>query len=111
MLNHPLLKAIKSKFTRIRCSHINREVLEETRLFLNQRLGPNGFTNKGPRRFPTCDLGGLIEDVPHNNLLDLVTMLSQWNNQDNENDWATHHIKGHGVNMQANVFFSVPSQF
>ena len=29
----------------------------------DQRLGPNDFTNRGPRRFPTADLGGLIEDV------------------------------------------------
>ena len=29
----------------------------------DQRLVPNDFTNSGPRRLPTSDLGGLIEDV------------------------------------------------
>ena len=32
-------------------------------LFFDHRLGPNDFTDKVPRRFPTADLGGLIEDV------------------------------------------------
>ena len=56
VLNHPYIKAVKSKFTRIRCAHITWQVLEETRLFFDQRLGPNDFTNRGTRRFPTADL-------------------------------------------------------
>ena len=85
MLNHPSIKAVKSKFTRIRYAHITWQVLEERRLFFYQRLGPNDVTNRGPRRFPTADLGGLIEDVRRNKLLDLVTIPSQWNNQENVN--------------------------
>ena len=54
--NHPSIKAVNSKFTRIRCAHITWQVLEETRLFFDQRLGPNDFTNMGPRRSPTADL-------------------------------------------------------
>ena len=38
MLNHPSIKAVKSKFTRIVCAHITWQVLEETRLFFNQRM-------------------------------------------------------------------------
>ena len=34
LLNHPSIKAVKPKFTRIRCAHITWQVLEETRLFL-----------------------------------------------------------------------------
>ena len=63
LLNHPSLKLVKSKFTQIRCDHINWQVLEETRLFLDHRMGTNDFTNKGPRIFPTAYFGGLIEDV------------------------------------------------
>ena len=66
VLNHPYIKSEKDKFTIIRCAHITWQVLEETRLFFDQRLGPNDFTNRGPRRFPTSDLGGLIEDVRWN---------------------------------------------
>ena len=81
VLNHPLLKVVKSKFTRIRCAHITWQVLKKTRLFFDQRLGPNDFTNKGPRRFPMADLEGLTEDVRRNKLLDSVTIPRQWNNQ------------------------------
>ena len=77
VLNHTYIKAVKSKFTRIRCAHITWQVLEETRLFFNKRLGPYDFTNRGPRRFPTADLGGLIEDVRRYKILDLVTMPRQ----------------------------------
>ena len=94
MLKHPSLKALKSKFMQIRCAHITWKVLEEMRLFFGQRLGPNDFTNKGPRRFPMADLGGLIEDVRRNKLLDLVTIPRQWKNQDTGKNWATHHGKG-----------------
>ena len=73
--------------------------------FFYQRLGPNYFTNKGPRRFPTVDLGGLIEDVRQNKFLDLVTMPRQRNNQENFNTWATHRVKGQGGGMQANGGF------
>ena len=83
VLKYPSLKAFKSKFTRIRCAHITWQVLEETRLFFGQRLGPNDFRNKGPRRFPADYLGGLIEDVQRNKLFDSLTMPRQWNNQDN----------------------------
>ena len=41
VLNHPYTKSVKSKFTRIWCAHITWQVLEETRLFFDQRLGPN----------------------------------------------------------------------
>ena len=60
VLNHPSIKAVKSKFTRIRCAHITWQVLEETIMFFDERLGPNEFTNTVPRRSPTADLGGLI---------------------------------------------------
>ena len=60
VLKHPSIKAVKSKFTRIRCAHITWKVLEERRLFFDHWLGPNDFTNRGPRIFPTADLGGLI---------------------------------------------------
>ena len=63
VLNHPSIKVTKSKFTRIWCAHITWQLLEETRLFFNQHLGQNDFTNRGPRRLPTADLGGLIEYV------------------------------------------------
>ena len=43
-------------------------------MFFDQRLGPNDFTNRGPVRFPTADLGGLIEDVRQNKFLDSVKM-------------------------------------
>ena len=105
VLNHPYIKAVKSKFTRIRCSHITCQVLEETRLFFDQRLGPNDFTNRVPRRFPTADLWVLIEDVRQNTFLDSVTIPGQWNNQENVNTLGTHHEKIHGVNMQANGVF------
>ena len=105
LLNHPSLKAVKPKFTRIRCAHITWQVLEETRLFFDQRMGPNDFTNKGPRISPTSDLGGLIEDVQQNKLLDWVTMPRQWNNQENGNTWETHHGNGEGGDMQANGDF------
>ena len=42
--------------------------MEETRLFFDQRLGPNDFTNMGPRRSPTPDFGGLIKDVRQKNI-------------------------------------------
>ena len=58
VLNHPYIKEEKSKFTRIRCAHITWQVLEETRMFFDQRLGPKDFTNREPRRSPTADLGG-----------------------------------------------------
>ena len=96
---------MKSKLTRIRCAQINWKVLEETRLFFDQRLGPNDFTNRGPRRFPTADLGGLIEDVRQNKLLDSVTMPRQWNHQENINTWGTHQGKSQGGNMQATGVF------
>ena len=76
VLNHPSHKAVRYKFNRIMCAHIIWQLLEETRLFLDQWLGP-GFMNKGQRRFPTADLGGLVEDVRRDQLLDLVTMLRQ----------------------------------
>ena len=56
------------------CAQITWQVLEKTRLFFNQWLGPNDFTNRGPRIFSTAYLGGLIKDVRRNKLLDSVTM-------------------------------------
>ena len=46
-----------------------------------QRLGPNDFTNRGPRILPTADLGELIEDLGKNKFLDSVTMPRQWTAQ------------------------------
>ena len=54
--NKHLIKAVKYQFMRIRCAHITWKGLEETRLFFNQRLRPNDFTNKGPKQFPTAYL-------------------------------------------------------
>ena len=96
----------------IRCAHITLQVLEETRLFFDQRLGPNDFTNKGPQIFSTADLGGLIEDIRWNKFLDSVTMPRQCNNQENGNKWATHHGKGRGgggVCKQMGVFRCHPN--
>ena len=80
--------------------------LEEIRLFFDQRLGPNNFTNKGPSILPTADLGVLTKDVWRNKLLGLVTIPRQWNNQDNGNSWEKHHGKGHRDNIQENGAFS-----
>ena len=97
---------MNSKFTSIWCVHITWQVLEETRLFFDQKLVPNYFTNRLTRRFPTADLGGLIEDVRRNKLLDSVTIPRQWNHQDNINTWGTHQGKIQVRNMQANGFYS-----
>ena len=87
-------------------AHITWQVLEDTRLSFYQRLGPNDFMNKGPRRFPAADLGGLIKGVRRNKLLDSVTISRQWNNQENENKWATHHGKGQGGGgVMQSIFF------
>ena len=79
VLNHPSLKTVKSKFTHVRCAQITWQVMEETRLFFDQYLRPNDFTSKGPRIFPTANLGGLVEDVRRNKLLDSITMSRHWN--------------------------------
>ena len=109
VLNYPSIKAVKSKFTRIRCVHITCQVLEETRLFFDQWLGPNYFTNRGPIIFLTADSGGLIEDVRRNKFLGSVTIPRQWNNQENVDTWETNHGKiqggGGGGGMQANEGF------
>ena len=86
----PLYQIIEVKKSRIRCAHITWQVLEETRLFLYQRLGPNDFINRGPRILPTADLGGLIEDIRRNKFFDSVTIPRQWNNKENVNTWGTH---------------------
>ena len=85
------------------CSH-RLESIGGDENFFDQRMGPNGFTNKGPRRFTAADLGGLIEYLRQNKVLDLFTMPMQWNNQDNGNNWVSHQVKGHGGNMRANIF-------
>ena len=105
VLNQPSIKSVKSKSTSIRCAHITWQVLEETRLFFDQRLAPNDFTNRGPIILPTTDLGGLFEDVRCKKLLDSVTIPRQWNNQENVKTWGTHHDKIQGGNMQANGVF------
>ena len=105
-LNQTFIKSVKSKFTRIWCAHITWQVLGETRLFFDQRLGPNDFTNRGPRRSPTADLGGLIEDVRRNKFFDSVTIPRQWNHQENINTWGTHQGKIQGGGMQANGVYS-----
>ena len=99
VFNHPSIKAVNSTFTRIRCAHITCQVLDETRLFFDQWLGPNDFINRGPRRFPTADLVGLIEDVRRKTFLDSVTMPRQGNHQENINTWVTHQGKSQGGNM------------
>ena len=68
-------------------------------------MGSNDFTNRGPRIFPTSDLGGLIEDVRINKFLYSFTMPRQWNNQDNINTWGTHQGKSQGEDMQATGVF------
>ena len=110
VLNQPLLNAVKSKLSQIRCSHISWQVLEEMKQFFYQRPVPNDFTNKGTRRFLTADLGGLIKGVRRNNLLDLVTMPNQWNNHYNGNNWGNRHGKSHGGNMQEAFLGAVPMQ-
>ena len=100
VLNHPSLKAVKQTSIRVRCAHITWQVLEETRLFFDQRLGPNDFMNK---------ILGLIEYVRRNKLLYLVTMPRKCNNQNTGNHWATHEGKGKGDNMQEHGF--PPSDF
>ena len=103
--NHPSIKSVKPKFTRIRCAHITWKVFEDTRLFFDQQLVPNDFTNRGPRIFPTVDLGGLIEDVRQKRFLDSVTIPRQWNNQENINTWVTHQGNIKGGNMQETGVF------
>ena len=90
VLNHVFIKAVKSTFTRIWYAHITWKVLEEIRTFFDQRLGPNDFTNRVPRRSPIDDLGGLIENVRRERFLYLVIMPRKWNKQDNMNTWGTH---------------------
>ena len=106
MLNHPSLKAFKSNPTRVRCSQITWQVLEETRLFFRQLLGTNDFTNKGPRIFSTSDLGGLIKDLRCSNFLDSVTIPKQCNNKDRGVKCSTLHGNGQGASSQANGAFS-----
>ena len=106
LLNHPSIKAVKSKFTRILCAHITWQVLEETRLFFDQRLGPNDFTNRVPRRSPTADLGGLIEDLRREKFLDSVKIPRQRNKQENINTWGIHQGKSQGGNMQEHGVYS-----
>ena len=105
LLNHLFIKSVKSKFTRIRYDQITWQVLEETRLFFDQWLGPNNFTNGGPIISPTSDLELLIEDVRRNTFLNSVTMPRKCNNQDIVNTWETHHVKIQGGNMQENGVF------
>ena len=76
VLNHPSLKSVKLTFTGIRCAHITLKLLEETEILFYQWLRPNDFTNRGPQRFPTADLGELIEDARQNKFLDSVTIPS-----------------------------------
>ena len=61
---------------------------------------------RGPRRLPTSDLEGLIEDVRQNKFLDSVIILRQWNNQYNINTWGTQQGKSQGGNMQSNGVYS-----
>ena len=104
------MKAVKSNFTRVRCDQITWKVLEETRLFFNQRLGPNDFTNKGPRRFPTADLGGLIEDVRCNKILDYVTIPRQWKNQHHGENGPPTMARGKRLVFKPMGHLTVPCQ-
>ena len=74
-------------------------------MLFDHRLGPNYFTNRVPRRFPTDYLGGLIEDVRRERLLYSVTMTRQWNNQYIMNNWGTHQGKSQGGGMQETQVF------
>ena len=51
VLYHLSIKAVKSKFTRIRCAHITWQVLEETRLFLSA-AGTKLFYKYGTNKIP-----------------------------------------------------------
>ena len=62
----------------------------------------HGFKNRGPRRFPTADLGRLIGDVRQNKFLDSVIIPRQWNNQENINTWVTHQGKSQGGGCASN---------
>ena len=106
VLNHPSTKLVKSEFTRIWFAHITWQVLEETRMFLDQQMGPNDFTNRVPRRSPTAYLGESIKDVRQNKFLDSVTMPRQRNHQKNINTWETHQGKSQGGNIQENGVYS-----
>ena len=64
--------------------------------------GTKIFYKKGPRRFPTADLGELIEDVRRKKILDSVTMPRQWNHKENIDTWGIHQGKSQGGNMQGN---------
>ena len=84
--------------------------MEGKRLIFDIRLGPNDCTNRVPRRFPTADLRGLIEDIRQNKFLDSVTIPRQWNNQDNLNTWGTHQGKTQGGVCKQMVFFQATSK-
>ena len=55
VLKHPSIKAVKSKISRIRCTYITWQVLEETRLFFDQQVGPNELKNMGTIRLIIAD--------------------------------------------------------
>ena len=42
----------------VRPHHV--ESIGGNKTVFDQQLGPNNFTNMGPRRFPAADLGGVI---------------------------------------------------
>ena len=51
-------------------------------------------------------MGGLIEVVRQNKLLDSVTIPRQWNHQENINTWGTHQGNIRGGDMQTNGVYS-----
>ena len=67
----------RSKFTPLRCAQVTWKVLDETRLFFVQLLGPDDFVNGGPKRSPMSELTGLIDDVRGNKPLNLITLLGR----------------------------------
>ena len=77
------------------------------RLFFDQRLVTNGFTNNGPRRLPTAYLGRLIEDVRRTKLLELVTMPRQWRNQYTGKIGQTNRERVLGIMCKQIVFGAV----
>ena len=106
-MNHPYIKSSEVKIYKYLVRPHNLASIGRNKtVFFNQRLGPIFFSNRGPRRFPTAYLGGLIEDVRQNKFLDSVTMPRQWKHQEYINTWGTHQGKSQGWNIQANGVYS-----
>ena len=110
VIESPLYKSREAKIYKDSVRPHNLESIGGNKTFFNQWLVPNDLTNRGPRRSPTADLGGLIKDVRRNTFLYSVTTPRQWNHKKNMNTWVTHQGKSQGGNMQANGFYSDNTQ-